>query len=69
MLCRCRPRPTTSHSLEELVNEAGLPHSPDAARLVLAVIDGALFRALAEGAPISSASEPLQDLLRWLAGQ
>lgn len=53
--------------LAEVLRRGGLPHSPDTARLVLAVVDGALLRALAEGAPVSSARAALEHLLRALA--
>ena len=53
--------------LAEVLRRGGLPHSADTARLVLAVVDGALLRALAEGAPVSSARAALEHFLRALA--
>lgn len=53
--------------LVEVLRRAGLPESRDTARLVLAVVDGALLRALAEGLPLTSARAPLERLLRMLA--
>lgn len=52
--------------LADILCRGGLPHDVDTARLVLAVMDGALLRALAEGAPVSSARVPLEQFLRSL---
>lgn len=46
----------------EVLRRAGLP--ADDARLVLAVLDGAVLRALAEGLPVETAREPVSALLR-----
>jgi hypothetical protein len=35
--------------VSEILRRAGLKHDPTSARLVLAVVDGAIMRALAEG--------------------
>ena len=35
--------------VSEILRRAGLEHDPTSARLVLAVVDGAIMRALAEG--------------------
>jgi len=52
--------------LGEVLVRAGLPDSPATARLVLAVVDGALLRALANGDPLASATAPVEQLLRFL---
>lgn len=52
--------------IAEVLRRGGLDHSSATARLVLAVVDGALLRALAEGVPVASASAPLRHLLGTL---
>lgn len=51
----------------EVLHRGGVTASTLTARLVLAVVDGALLRALAEGAALSSAGAPLVHLIGWLA--
>lgn len=51
----------------DVLRRGGLPGSTDTAHLVLALVDGALLRALAEGRPVGSAIGPLQHLVRVLA--
>lgn len=55
--------------LVELLRRAGLDPSRDDARLVLAVVDGASLRALAEGSPPDSAVRPLEHVLQVLASR
>ena len=54
--------------LAEVLRRGGVPSSRATARLVLAVVDGALLRALAEGQPPTAATAPLTHLLRSLDG-
>lgn len=50
-----------------VLRRGGMTASLEDARLVLAVIDGALLRALAEGRPVSSVHPPLRHLLLAMA--
>jgi DNA-binding transcriptional regulator YbjK len=62
---------TYDEHLERLVAEvlrrAGRPDGPAACRLVLAVVDGALLRALAEGREPSAAEPVVAQVLRHLS--
>lgn len=53
--------------LLEILRRGGLTASLDDARLVLAVVDGALPRALAAGQPVASVRAPVERLLRALS--
>ena len=52
--------------LVEVLRRAGVDATRDAARLVLAVADGALLRALAEGRPPGSAVEAVEHVIGLL---
>ena len=56
--------------LEQLIGDilgrAGLPHTGAEPRLVLAVVDGALLRSLAEGTDVAIATGVVQDALQAL---
>jgi DNA-binding transcriptional regulator YbjK len=54
--------------LAEVLGRAGLPHDRGTARLVLAVVDGALVRALAEGRDAGTVGPSLEQLLGLLRG-
>ncbi|MGN9809267.1 TetR/AcrR family transcriptional regulator [Micromonospora sp. BQ11] len=54
--------------LREILRRGGLTASLDDARLVLAVVDGALPRALAAGQPVAAVRAPVERLLRALPG-
>jgi len=62
---------TYDDHLERLVSEvlsrAGLPHAPAGCRMVQAVVDGALLRALAEGRDLSTAEPVVRQALQLLS--
>jgi DNA-binding transcriptional regulator YbjK len=53
--------------LVDVLRRAGAPAAPDAARLLLAVADGALLRALAEGRPPEAAVDAVEGVARLLS--
>jgi DNA-binding transcriptional regulator YbjK len=53
--------------VDEVLRRAGLPAAPADGRLVLAVLDGALLRALAEGRDVSAAEPVVRHVLDNLA--
>jgi DNA-binding transcriptional regulator YbjK len=60
-----------NHDIDTLIAEvlarAGLPDDPGTARLILAVLDGAVLRALAEGKGVASATDTLHQLLQHMS--
>jgi DNA-binding transcriptional regulator YbjK len=55
------------HLISTVLSRAGLPHDLDAAALVLAVADGAVLRALAEGSDVGAARHSVERVLEHMS--